>query len=286
MRIEICCVGNRFNMYRNVIALLYHALVDAGHDVTVAQNRIGGAALTVIVPPMAFRIPELTAALVDGRRRFVVLGIETFDGYAHAASPGGGDEGFRRFLAAAAGVLCLFREDVERYRPLTPHPVRLRYGVHPALAEIPDLAERPVDVFFFGDVDPYPERARVIAELRGAGLLVDVLAGSSAAPHELVRNARIARAKLDLNLAHAGHVSPQRVVYLANNRRCCLSNTVADPDGYLAAALPQPDGGALVEACRAIVADGSWRRRGDEAYDRVRGWSMAEEVARALDEVL
>lgn len=286
MRIEICCVGNRFNMYRNAIALLYHALVDAGHDVTVTQNRIGGAALVVIVPPMAFRIPELTAALRDGRRRYMVLGIETFDGYSHAVQPGGDDVEFRRFLAAAAGMLCLFRDDIERYRPFTPRPVRLRYGVHPALAEVPDLVDRPVDIFFFGDIDRYPERARAIAELRGAGLMVDVLAGSSASPHELVRNARIARAKLDLNLAHADHVSPQRVVYLANNRRCCLSNTVADPDGYLEAAMPQPDGGALVDACRAIVADGSWRRLGDEAYERVRGWSMVEEVVRALDEVL
>lgn len=287
MRIEICCVGNRFNMYRNAIALLYHALVDAGHDVTVEHNRLGAAALAVIVPPMAFRVPELTDALLDGRRRFVVLGIETFDGYSHASRAGDEDDGsFRRFLAAAAGVLCLFRDDVERYRVLCERPVWLRYGVHPALAEIPDLAERPVDIFFFGDVDPYPERAGVIAALRSAGLLVDVLAGASNAPHELVRNARIARAKLDLNLAHAAHVSPQRVVYLANNRRCCLSNTVADPDGYLAAAYPQPDTAALVEACLGIVADGSWRRRGEEAYERVRAWSMTDGVAEALDQIL
>ncbi len=34
------------------------------------------------------------------------------------------------------------------------------------------------------------------------------------------------------------------------------------------------------------VADGSWRRRGEEAYERVRAWSMTDGVARALDEIL
>lgn len=287
MRIEICCIGNRFNMYRNAIALLYHALVDAGHDVSVEHNRLGGSALAIIVPPMAFRVPELTAELHSGRRRYAVLGIETFTGYSHASRAGSDDDAdFRRFLDGAAGVLCLFRDDVARYRPHTRRPVWLRYGVHPALDELADPAERPVDVFFFGDIDPYPERARVIAELRSAGLLVEVLAGASASPPALVRNARIARAKLDLNLAHAEHVSPQRVVYLANNRRCCVSNTVGDADGYLAAAYPQPDTAALVDACRRIVADGSWRRLGEEAYERVRPWSMVDAVTRAVDEML
>lgn len=288
MRIDLCCVGTRINMYRNAIALLYHALVDAGHDVTVSQNRIDTHALTIVVPPMAFRVPELVEALAVRKARYLVLGLETFGGFAHGVSPGAPDdlEPFRRFFGNAAGVLCLFREDLERYRGVTARPVYLRYGTHPAMAEIADAADRPVDLFFFGDVDPYPARARVLQRLREAGLAVDVLAGSSQAPHELVRNARIARAKIDLNLAHADHVSPQRVVYLANNRRCCVSNTVPDLDGYLAAAVPFPDDAALVEACRSIIADGSWRRRGEEAFERVRGWSMTEIVTAALDEAL
>lgn len=242
MRIDLCCIGNRFNMYRNVIALLYHALVDAGHDVTVSQNRIATDALSIIVPPMAFRVPDLVEALA-GRRPYMVLGIETMAGFAHGrASEAAGDlDLFRRFFAGATAVLCPFRQDVEPYRAVTPRPVYLRYGVHPAVAEIADAADRPVDVFFFGDVGPYPERARVLQRLRDAGLAVDVLANASQAPHDLLRNARIARARIDLNLAHAGHVSPQRVVYLANNQRCCVSNTVADPDGYLAATLACAD---------------------------------------------
>ncbi len=287
MRIDLCCVGTRFNMYRNAIALLYHALVEAGHDVTVSQNRIATGALTVIVPPMAFRVPELVEALAAGKAQYLVLGIETFDGFAHGTAPGVDDrEPFRRFFGNAAGVLCLFREDVERYRAVTPHPIYLGYGSHPAMAEIPDLAVRPVDLFFFGDIAAYPARARLIRRLRDAGLSVDTLSDPSSAPHELLRNARIARAKMDLNLAHADHVSPQRVVYLANNRRCCVSNTVADRDGYLAATSAFPDDDTLVEACRAMVADGSWRQRGEEAYERVRAWPMAEIIAAALDEIL
>jgi hypothetical protein len=117
-------------------------------------------------------------------------------------------------------------------------------------------------------------------------LVIDVLEGSSQAPHELIRNARIARAKINLNLAHADHVSPQRVVYLANNRLCCVSNTVPDSDGYLAAAYPVLDTDNLVDACRAIAADGSWRRLGAEAHERVRSWTMVETVSAAVDRAL
>lgn len=288
MRIDLLCVGNRFNMYRNAIVLLYHALLEAGHDVTISQNRLDRGAVTIVIPPMAFRVPELVAELGTGRHRYLVLGIETFDGFSHGRSPerAGDLDPFRRFFGSAAGVLCLFRDDVPRYRQVGARPVALRYGVHPALAEIADTTARPVDVFFFGDVEPYPERGAVLRRLQDAGLTVDVIANASQAPHESIRNARIARAKIDLNLAHADHVSPQRVVYLANNRRCCVSNTVADSDGYLAAAYPLPDADALVDACRSIVADGSWRRLGDEAFERVRGWSMAQAVSEALDEAL
>lgn len=288
MRIEICCVGNRFNMYRNAIALLYHALTDAGHDVTVTQNELGNAALTIVVPPMAFRVPALVEELRNRRKPYLVLGIETFDGFSHGVSPEAADdrESFTRFFAGAAAVLCLFRRDVERYATVAPRALWLRYGIHPALDEIVDRADRPVDVFFFGDVDRYPERQRVLQRLRAAGLVVDAIGDSSQAPHELVRNSRIARAKINLNLAHADHVSPQRVVYLANNRRCCVSNRVADADGYLAAALPVDGTDALVDACRSIVADGSWRRLGDEGYERIRDWSMTEAASAALDAAL
>jgi len=285
MRIEICCIGNRFNMYRNLIALLYHSLVDAGHDVSVSQNRVATDAVSLIVPPMAFRVPELVDELAGRRRRYLVVGVETFDGFSHGRAPDAPDdlEPFRRFFGEAAAVLCLFRQDVEPYRAVTPNPVYLKYGVHPALHEIPDAAARPVDVAFFGDVQRYPARARTIERLRESGLTVDVLADATNAPHELVRNSRLARAKLDLNLAHADHASPQRVVYLANNRRCCVSNVVADPDGYLAATYPCPDEATLVDTCRAIVADGSWRSRGEEAYERVREWAMPRIVAEALE---
>lgn len=284
MRVNLACIGNRFNMYRNVIALLYHALADLGHDVNVSHNEVQRGALNIVLPPMAFRAGPLVEALRDPALPYAVLGIETFDGYAHRSHPEGPDEdpSFRAFLENATAVLCPFRADIGRYRPLTPRPLPLRYGVHPRLEEIPDAAERPVDVFFFGDLAPYPGRRRMLAALEAAGLAVDVIGDAGAAPHELVRNARIARARVQLNFAHADHVSPQRVVYLANNRCCCVSNRVADPDGYLEAAIAC-DADALVETCRALAADGAWRAAGEAAYERARAWPMTRIVEAALD---
>lgn len=287
MRVNLACIGSRFNMYRNVTALLYHALAGLGHEVNVSVNEVQHGALNIILPPMAFRAAALVDALRDRALPYAVLGIETFDGYAHRTHPEGPNEdpAFRAFLAGAAAVLCPFRADVERYRGLTPTPLYLRYGTHPRLEEIPDLPSRPVDVFFFGDLDPYPERRRVLGELERAGLTVEAIGDAAAAPHELVRNARIARAKVQLNLAHADHVSPQRVVYLANNRCCCVSNRVADPDGYLEVATACDDTDRLIDTCRALVADGAWRAAGEAAHEHAAGWPMTRIVEAALDAI-
>lgn len=287
MFVNVVNIGSRFNLYRNLYQLLYHGLTELGHRVQVSDNAIEAGALNLIAPPMAFRLTELTDALIAGRVRYAVLGIELFDGFSHAVSPeaAADDSAFRRFVGNAEAVLCLFRQDIDLYRPLARQVRYLRYGFHPAVREIPCLGERPVDVYFFGDVKAYPARRRILDALvaRGLSVLTTENAGTANAPDDLVRNSRAALAKVNLNIAHGRHASPQRVVYLANNAIMPLSNAVEDADGYLACARVLPDEERLIEGCLAAVSGGRWRADGEEAYARAARHPIARIVEEALD---
>ena len=285
MQINLTCVGSRFNTYRNLVRLLYLSLCDLGHDVRVSENRLELGAFNLILPPMAFRSTELLDALTDRGVDYGVVGIETFDGYDHRISPDADadDTQFRRFLNHARAVFCLFAKDLPAYQGLTRRVIATRYGFHAGVREIPTLKERPVDVFFFGDVDPYPRRRRILDALRDAGLVVDILAGSTAAPNALVRNARIARAKINLNINHTDHASPQRLIYLANNAHRPISDGAEDLDGYLEVARLAENDSLLIDLCQSVVATGSWRTDGEAAYAIAERWPMSETLANCLD---
>jgi hypothetical protein len=288
MRITLCSIGTRFQMYRNAFQLFYHALADLGHEVAITDGTFDPGALNLLVPPMAFRAPDLVASLATRRLSYGFIGVETFAGYSHAMTPETRDDDavFRRFVEGAAAILCLFKDDVDSYRAIGGRAAYARYGFHAKAEEITMQRDRPVDVFFFGDIQGRPKRRRVLDALAARGLKLDVLTDASRAVDPLIRNARIARAKVNLNINHAAHVSPQRVAYLANNRIRCLSDATADSDGYLALAEVHGDEAALVEGVIAHIAAGRHLTDGALAYEAARQWPMTEILARALDEAM
>lgn len=288
MRVCLSLVGEQFNMYANTIALLHHALVDLGHTVRVSLNGLDPAALNLFLPPMAFRSRELLAHLADRRIPYGFVGVETFHGYAHHRrdEPEGDSADFRRFVADARCILCLFRQDLEPYRALGGRAVYARYGFHEKVEEVRTGAERPFDVFFFGDVAGRPRRERLLQGLAARGLTVQTLTGAQEAPPALVRNSLIGMAKANLNINHSTHVSPQRVVFLSNNRLRCLSDTADDPDGYLESALAYERDSEFLDGCEDYVRSGRWRSDGEAAYELVRRQPMSRTLQAAFDETL
>lgn len=287
MKVNIVNIGARFNLYRNLYHLLYCTLTDLGHEVRVSDGVIESNALNLLAPPMAFRARELLDALIERRVRYGILGVELFDGYSHLVAPEDprGDEAFRAFVGHAETILCLFRQDVPLYGAMTNRVRYLRYGFHPGVREIVLGEERPIDVFFFGDMSAYPIRREIHDALAARGLKVVTteIAGTANAPDDLVRNSRIALAKVNLNIAHGRHASPQRVIYLANNAIMPISNAVEDPDGYLEASRVFADTAALIEGCIEACAAGTWKEDGQRALDVAARHPMADIVEEALD---
>lgn len=288
MRVCLSLVGQQFNMYANTVALFQHALADLGHTVRVSVNGVDPAALNLFLPPMAFRSRELMAFVAGERLPYGFIGIETFHGYDHHRQdePAADSADFRRFVAEARCILCLFRQDVEPYRALGGRAVHTKYGFHERVDEVCRSAERPIDVFFFGDVQGRPRRERLLQGLAARGLAVQALTGAQDSPPSLVRNSLIGMAKANLNINHSSHVSPQRVVYLANNRLRCLSDTAEDPDGYLESALVFDRDSEFLDGCADYVRSDRWRTDGEEAYELIRRHPMSRTLQAAFDETL
>ncbi|WP_448204385.1 hypothetical protein [Azospirillum sp. sgz302134] len=288
MHINLSLVGQQFNMYANTIALFHHALVDLGHTVQVSANGVEPAALNLFLPPMAFRSRELLAFIAERRVPYGFIGIETFEGYAHHRQdePAGDSADFLRFVREARCILCLFHQDVEPYRALGGRAVYTKYGFHEKAEDVRLCAERPIDLFFFGDVQGRPRRERLLQGLAARGLAVRALTGAQESPASLVRNSLIGMAKANLNINHSTHVSPQRVVYLSNNRLRCLSDAAEDPDGYLESALVFDRDADFLDGCEDYVRSDRWRTDGEAAYEMVRRQPMSRTLQAAFDETL
>lgn len=284
MWIHFCVLDNRGSMYRNFLALADHALRDLGHRVTIADSAILEAqALNLIMPPQIYGNNDAIRAILDHRLAYAVVGIERVT-HIEASMPSLPDADralYRSFVEGARGILFLFAEDAEPIRSLGGWPVALPYGFHPKVEEIALEDDPPVDVFFFGNM-LYERRRRYLDAVIATGLRVAVRTEPGL---YLARNSQIASAKVTLNLSHDRdtHVSPQRTVFLANNRIRCLSDRVADPDSYLESALVYDDPAALADACRSFVAARAWRQEGQVAYETARRRPMTRSFERALD---
>ncbi len=114
-------------------------------------------------------------------------------------------------------------------------------------------------------------RVKILRELTHAASP----ASPTAAPVLFLRNDRIARARVQLNIVQDEkytHVNSFRVCYLANNRCAILSEVENDPAGYLSLAnvvrRPEEIAGALEE----LRAGERWRTQGEEAYEKFRSF--------------
>ncbi|MDQ2106420.1 hypothetical protein [Azospirillum isscasi] len=272
-------------MYENTISLFYHALSELGHIVKVSENSIDTGAYNILLPPKVFRAEEVVTYLLSNRIPYGFIGVETFDGFKHHRldDASGNPAVFHRFVQGAQHIFCLFKQDIDRYRNLGGKAVYAKYGFSDGVAEIRRPKAHPIDVFFFGDVEGRSRRTRILQDLADRGLHVHLLTGASNSRPALVRNSLIGMAKINININHSSHVSPQRVVFLANNAIPCVSDSAEDPDGYLATAMVRHGDAELIDWCCDYVRSGDVLADGDRAYDILRQDPMSRILEAALD---
>jgi hypothetical protein len=155
----------------------------------------------------------------------------------------------------------------------------LRWGWCEKIEEISQNFSKDLDFYFFGMMTP--RRVQIVNSLaqRGFRGIADGFC-----PYFL-RNDRIARAKVNLNLIQDEkytHVNNFRLCYLANNRSAIISEPEQDPAGYLSMTrIAAVD--SLAEELADLVGAQNWKREGERAYETLRKTPMKEVLGELLD---
>lgn len=192
-------------------------------------------------------------------------------------------EAYREILACYP-VWDYSARNVESLRRMLPadrvHHVPIGYA--PTLTRIEPAPEENIDVLFYGSVND--RREKVLEALRNAGLNVHYAYRVYGAE----RDRLIARAKVVLNVHYFSTRIFEifRVSYLLANRKAVVSECAADTeiDARLREAVALAEYDQLVEACRALVADGEARRQlAARGFERFRQLTFRVELRQAMD---
>jgi hypothetical protein len=266
MKINLCAIDGNISLLRNAYLLYYHCLRELGHEVLLSENHLMSGALNLIFTPLQLMHPEVLELLRDNRFRYAIASFEIFsgDGFNFGEFPFDPASRlvFHESVSRAEFVISHYRDEYPAYRALTENAFYLPYGFHHRSDEIEQMREKFFDIYFFGSLNP--EREKIVLALQSAGLSMAIHQRSNVA----VRNSYIGASRICLNLVQGApytHVSVQRVLYLANNRVCCVSNRNADHDNYLRHAVSFDTAG-LVDGCITIVRSAAHQRLGEEAY--------------------
>jgi hypothetical protein len=286
MKINLCVTDANVTLVRNAYLLYYHSLNELGHSVLLSENHLLPEALNIIFTPLQLTDLPILKTLRENRLRFAIASFEIFcgDSFNHGEFPfsQSHQEVFRECVAEAEFVISHYLDEFPAYRALTAKAFYIPYGFHPRVEEIESAQEKFFDVYFFGSLNP--ERVKIINALRSAGLAVAVHQNGG---NVTARNSYIAASRITLNLVQGApytHVSVQRVLYLANNRICCVSNRNADRDNYLRHAVSL-DTAALVEGCMTVIRSRTHQRLGEEAYVSFSQNLMTQRFEEMLDTV-
>lgn len=269
--------------------LIYHALNDLGHSVLVTAD-LGFHDHMKIIYLMSFwdnrRMLE-SLEKNDGNNYVVFCQeIVTEGGINHWDVPPHTAEILAAGIRNARLVITPYRASLPAIRALNSRAAYIPLSFHPSVEQVRLARERSFDVFFFGHLDKEGRRQGLLDRLRERGLSVTSLGLGGTVPQ---RDSLIGCSRLCLNIGPKlplTHVSP-RVPMLANNRACCVSTRVADPDGYLDYATVADDDDALVDLCHRIARERLYEDLGNAAYRKLKERpSFTETLGDVLNEYL
>lgn len=270
-----------FHLRRDFILATMHGLRSLGHDVTLSGLQMDTARFNLVIgayflaPAELRRIDQAGLELAHINTEVIAQDMLNFNprkvDFLGSYLPS---------LRAGRFVWDVIQDNLPEYRRYGVDAHFMRWGWHPALEDIEHRAEKDLDFYFFGLMSE--RRTTIVSDLisRGFQGIAD-----HACPYFL-RNDRISRARVQLNIVqedHYSHVNSFRVCYLANNRCAILSEAESDPAGYLELADVVHGKEKLADRLSDLLADGRWKARGEAAYQRFRERPMKECMEQLVD---
>lgn len=269
-----------FGLRRDFFLSLKYSLEDLGHRVDISHLFLDPTSFNLIVAAYFLSKEEMTRIAETGVA-FANINTEIIANDCVNFNPRNTDflGGYLPCLRAGKFVWDVVMDNMAEHARYGINAHFQRWGWHPKLEDIEHRSDKDLDFYFFGMMSD--RRKSVVAELSRRGLngLVD-----HTCPY-FVRNDRIARAKVNLNIVQQDvyvHTNSFRVCYLANNGAAIVSEVENDPVGYLEVcriAAKDAFGATVEEAVRT----GSWKELGRSAYETFRAHPMRDIMAELLD---
>jgi hypothetical protein len=271
-----------FHLRRDFLLVVKYGLESLGHDVNLSGLQLDTTRFNLIVGAYFLPVAELRKLQATGLD-FAHVNTEVIAGDMLNFNPAKTD-----FLGAYLPSLRAGRFIWEAVIDNMPEHARygnrahfLRWGWHPKLEDIEHRPRKDLDFYFFGLMSA--RRQAIVKELFERRLIG---IADHSCPYFL-RNDRIARAKVHLNIAQDDkytHVNAFRVCYLVNNRCSVVSEAENDPAGYLSVTKVVAGKEQIADAIADLVADDKWKAFGAAAYDRFAAQPMTQSLERLLDE--
>lgn len=283
MRFNIVYLGPTIlhNLRRDFILALKIGLEKLGHRAFIAEGALIGNGVNLLVGAY-FLKPEQARQLIGMNVPFININTEVIKQGMLNFQPGKVDLGgvYVPLMRAGLAAWDVILDNIAEYGAYGIGNAHfLRWGWLPELEEIRHDPDKDLDFYFFGMMSA--RRKLALEQLRQAGLrgLSD-----ESCPY-FVRNDRIARAKVQLNIVQEDlytHVNSFRICYLANNRCAILSEKEEDPAGYLETARIA-DLQDFAAQIRDLAAGDNHVRAGDAAYEKFRRIPMTECLGALLE---
>jgi hypothetical protein len=283
MRFNIAFLGHEplFHLRRDFILALKYGLEDLGHDVAISGRQLDTTRFNLLIS--GYFLPTAEMQRIDksgiefAHVNTEVIAKEMLNFNASKTDFLGG---YLPSLRAGRFVWDVIMDNMAEHARYGNNAHFLRWGWDRRLEDIVHREPKDHHFYFFGLMSP--RRIELIGELhrRGFSGFAD-----GNCPY-FVRNDRIARAKVNLNIVQDQkytHVNSFRICYLANNRCAILSEAESDPAGYLALARVVHSKDEIADALSALLAGDEWRRLGEEAYEKFRRLPMTQCLEALLD---
>ena len=281
MKFNLAYLGTEklFHLRRDFLLATKYGLESLGHDVMLSGKQLDTTRFNLIVGAYFIPAAELKAISGSGLQ-FAHVNTEVIAQDMLNFNPAKVDflGAYLPSLRAGRFIWDVILDNLEEHRRYGNAAHFMRWGWHPKMEDIEHHADKSLDFYFFGSMSE--RRTRIVNELKAKGF--HGMADSSC-PY-FVRNDRIARAKVNLNIVQEEiytHVNSFRICYLANNRAAILSEAENDPAGYLSMTRTVHSVEEIADNLRDL-AGGRWKEQGESAYEQFRAIPMT----RCLEELL
>jgi hypothetical protein len=270
-----------FHLRRDLFLAIKYSLEDIGHDVDLSWMFLDPARFNLIVGAYFLPPQEIQKITLSGLQ-FAHINTEIIASDMLNFTPSKTDflGAYLPSIRSGRFVWDAILGNLEQHRRYSIKAHFMRWGWHPKMEEINHRQPKDLDFYFFGTMSK--RRQRIVQELSSRGFL----GGADHSCPTFLRNDRIARARVNLNLVqhdHYTHVNSFRVCYLANNRCAILSEMEDDPADYLSVARVLRNNEPVADTLAELIADDKWKQIADAGYEIFRATPMTKCMEELLE---